>query len=274
MDVGELVGRGRTSNVFRYGKDSVVKVANDAVADEWPEFESRLTHAVGEMGVMAPKVRDLVVIDGRPSVVFEYIEGPSMWQQMLAEPAQGPKLAKDLALIQKSVQAVGIPAGVPELVDRLARKIADAEQLTDSEQSEAQELVRSLPTGAALLHGDLHPGNILMGASGPVVIDWFDATIGHPVADVLRSSILMQPSPVASPWHLPEATRDLLANVHGAYLAEHREQLDWARDDLACWQAVVAAGRLAEGAEIDERGLLAHWNARADSHAAQTLLLR
>lgn len=274
MQVGELVGRGRTSDVFAYGTDSVVKIPHDDVPSSWPQFEAVLTQAVHSAGVSAPAVRDVVVVSGRASVVFERIAGPSMWQQMLDTPADAPRLARELAAIQKSLLAVGIPPDIPELVDRLARNISVAPGLSADEQTEAVMLAEGLPRGAALLHGDLHPGNVLMGANGAVVIDWFDAAIGHPIADILRSSILMQPTAATAPRHLPGAPRALMHDIHENYLGEFRAELDMAASELASWQAVVAAARLAEGAEVNEDALLSLWAARSDAGAAHASLVR
>lgn len=256
-----------------FGHDSVVKVADPDVPSDWPAFEAELTQALWQAGVPAPQVRDVIVVEGRPSVVFEHIPGPSMWQQMVAEPAEATALAVELASIQKRLQAVGIPPRIPELVDRLIRKIRQADALSSQEQNEAIDLATSLPRGAALLHGDLHPGNVLMGPSGPVVIDWFDATIGHPVADIVRSSILMQPRPNEAPRHLPMATTELLGEVHQAYLREFKEELAFAEQELSEWVAVSAAARLAEGAEVDEGELFALWAARTSGELASSLLV-
>lgn len=271
--IGELVGRGRTSDVYAYGPGSVVKVAHDDVPLEWPAFEAEITRAVWELGVAAPKVHDVVVIKGRPSVVYERIAGPSLWQQMIDRPSDTPRLARELAAIQKELLQIGIPPGVPDLVDRLVRKIELASGLTPREQVAAKMLVESLPRGAALLHGDLHPGNVLMGKNGPVVIDWFDASIGHPVADVVRSSILMQSNVGAAPRHLPRATRHVLHELRHTYLAEFRSELEMAAVDLAGWQGVVAAGRLAEDAELDDTALMALWRARTDEQSGHSLLV-
>jgi len=274
MQVGELVGRGRTSNVYEYGSDSVIKVPHDDVPAEWPHFEAALTQAVATMNVPAPRVHDVVTLQGRNAVVFERVGGLSMWQQMVERPDQAPTLARELAAIQKTLLSAGIPAGLPELVDRMKRKIGLAPALTVEERAEALSLTDELPRGAALLHGDLHPGNVLMGQDGPVVIDWFDATIGHPVADILRSSILMQPSNRGEPRHLPGASANLLGAVHASYLGEFHAELLLAEEDLASWQAVVAAARMAEGAEVNEGALMSLWQARNGTEATDRLLAR
>ena len=50
-----------------------------------------------------------------------------------------------------------------------------------------------MPTGRAgrLLHGDLHPGNVLLGPSGPVLIDWTDAGSGPPAHDTATSWLVL-----------------------------------------------------------------------------------
>ena len=35
-----------------------------------------------------------------------------------------------------------------------------------------------------LVHGDLHPGNIVVPPSGPIVVDWSDAAVGNPFIDL------------------------------------------------------------------------------------------
>ena len=42
-----------------------------------------------------------------------------------------------------------------------------------------------------MLHGDLHPANVLLSPDGPVVIDWTNAVQGPPGADVALSWLLM-----------------------------------------------------------------------------------
>src|SRR4030065_570068 len=73
---------------------------------------------------------------------------------------------------------------------RLVNKIHDASTLPDHLQTKALAELESMPDGDRLCHGDFHPGNILLSRPEPIVIDWIDASIGSPLADVARSSIL------------------------------------------------------------------------------------
>lgn len=46
----------------------------------------------------------------------------------------------------------------------------------------------------ALLHLDLHPENVLLPPTGPVVIDWTNARAGEPVLDVALSWVILKTS--------------------------------------------------------------------------------
>lgn len=271
--LGGQVAVGRTSEVFAYGNDSVVKVPRPTVPDHWANDEAQFTRAALACGVPAPEVRDVIEVDGRSAIVFERIDGPSMWQCMLDQPQNVDALSRELAAVHRTIQLAGIADGLPDLVARLCTKIMQVDALSDAERDEACALTRSLPRGAALLHGDLHPGNVLMGPDGPTVIDWFDATIGHPVADVARTSLLIRTGghdagdDMGVEHHLPGATPDLLDRVRTRYLGEFRQLLDQTTDTLPTWDAVIAVSRIAEGTDDDEAELLAQWHGRpATSH--------
>jgi aminoglycoside phosphotransferase (APT) family kinase protein len=96
-------------------------------------------------------------------------------------------------------------------------------------------------------HGDLHPSNVLLGRDGPVIVDWFDASRGDPIADVARSSLTLLSDGADPPRHLPGSDRATLEVLTGAYLAHLGEHLEIDQDLLARWQAVNAVARMAEG---------------------------
>lgn len=262
-DVGTLVAVGRTSDVYEYGSGVVVKVPRPDMPAHWASLEATFTAAVFELGAPAPAVVEVVKIDGRDAIVFERVDGRSMWDIILENPQDVARWGRELAAVHGQIMSADLPISMLGLVERLRSKIDVAVQLTDVERRQALDVLESLPRGAALLHGDLHPGNVLLGPAGPMVIDWFDASIGHPVADVVRSSVLIRPfGGTADRPHLPGADRSLLEALHEAYVSASIDLLDRARNQLRDWEAVVAASRLAEHAETDDAPLVALWRDR------------
>lgn len=258
--LGSLIAVGRTSEVFRWGNDAVAKVLNPEVPDHWAAIEAVLTESVRAVGVPAPEVLDVVAVDGRPAVLFRHIEGPSMWQLMSADPSAMSELFRDFADVQRLIHSAGVPDRFPSMVARVSGKIADVDVVSDEDRRVAIEMVAGLPRGAALLHGDLHPGNILVGASGPVVIDWFDASVGHPAAGLTRTELLIGQNSVTDLQHLPGATNEDLAALSSAYAAEVADAFDAYAEHLDAWRAVTALSRLAERTQDDVNGLVARWN--------------
>ncbi|WP_420432842.1 phosphotransferase family protein [Candidatus Poriferisocius sp.] len=259
---GQLVAVGRTSDVYAFGPGAVVKVPRPSVPAHWAADEAEFTAAVRDLGAPAPAVLDVVQVEGRDAIVFERVWGPSMWELIVDGPHNAAAFGRELADVHRQILRAGLPVAVSGSVGRMQRKIIEIKQFSEAERDRALHILEGLPSGAALLHGDLHPGNVLMGPAGPVVIDWFDAAIGHPVADVVRSSLLIRPfdSSVHRP-HMPDGAQPVLRELHDSYVSSMHDVLALPRDELGQWEAVVAASRLAEEAETDESPLLALWKA-------------
>lgn len=259
--IGDVIAVGRTSTVVEFGAGRVAKVLAPEVPDHWADAEAVFTQQVRRSGAPAPEVLDVTVVDGRPAIVFERITGPSMWQAMLADPARAIDLVDVLVRVQADIHRLGPCPRIPALVDRMDRKITEVDSLSLDDRMEARAMLTACPSGAALLHGDLHPGNVLLSPAGPVVIDWFDACIGPPVADVARTALLLQPRNATDLRHLPGVGPDLIGVVSDRYVSEvagpGRE---------APWTRLVAISRLAERTDADPSGLVSTW--REDEPAA------
>jgi aminoglycoside phosphotransferase (APT) family kinase protein len=263
---GELIARGNTSDVWEWTAATVVKVLRPEIPRHWAALEAGITRRVHEAGLPVPATEGVVEVGGHPGIVLERIDGPSMWSRMKADPAELPRLVELLVDLQSEILAAGPLDGLPDLVTRLHAKIDEADQLPASECSAAQDLLAGLPVGSALCHGDMHPANILMSVRGPVVVDWFDAAIGYPLADLARSSLLMPPASGlgSANRHLDGATIESLARLHDAYLATltRRDLIDAASFDA--WEAVLAVARMSEPVQTaDLHGIWRHWRARS-----------
>lgn len=278
---GRRLATGRTSDLFAYGSGSVAKVLREGVPPEWAEVEFQLARRVHPLDIPTPEPRDLVSIDGRAAVIFERVDGPSMQQSILDGAMTVTAAADLLAGIHQQILACPAPDGMPAAAARLSVKIGSVEVISASEREEGQRLVAAMPTADRLLHGDLHPNNVILATSGPVVIDWYDASVGHPVSDIARSKLLMRSpdtelerklaaqggdgAPHAP--HLPGATVELLDAIRGRYLERMSGVLDESGIDDHVWQtclAVTALGRVAEQIRPDDGPLLEIWRSRPE----------
>jgi thiamine kinase len=91
-------------------------------------------------------------------------------------------------------------------------------------------------------HGDFHPNNIFLTTTRAVVIDWMDASLGHPLADVARTKTILEGLTVVEP-----SSANTLNAFITIYLNHYFTVYPGSPSDLELWQPFVAAVRLSEG---------------------------
>jgi aminoglycoside phosphotransferase (APT) family kinase protein len=151
-------------------------------------------------------------------------------------------------------------SGLPKQRERLIQKIERGEPLHTATKQKALAILEKLPDDDILCHGDFHPDNILITENGPVIIDWIDATIGHPLADVARTCILASLSgmPKGQPAKtLTQLSRKLLINP---YLKRYFQLSSYIQKEMEKWLVPVAAARLSERIEEEYEDILAFIN--------------
>jgi aminoglycoside phosphotransferase (APT) family kinase protein len=245
--VGDVVARGTRSTVHAYGPGAVVKVPVPSTPEGWIQYEARYSEAARAVGAPAARLLGMEQIGGRAASVWEHVEGTSMWQLVVDRPDLSAELGRQLADIQQSLFVLVPPVTLPRQRDRLVSKIRRTAATLDPSLGRALDLMPPDVGGPRLCHGDLHPSNVILGSAGPVIVDWFDASRGDPIADIARSSLTLLSDGASPPPHLPGSDRATLARLTEAYLVRLEEHREIDRDLLARWQAVSAVARMAEG---------------------------
>jgi aminoglycoside phosphotransferase (APT) family kinase protein len=224
-----------------------VKVPHPSTPACWIHFETEYTEAVRAAGAPVPRLLGTVQISGRAASVWERISGTSMWQHVVDEPKHSADLGRLLADLQLALFELVPPVKLPSQRDRLLSKIRLSAARVDASLARALDLLPT-PQGPSLLcHGDLHPSNVIIGNDGPVIVDWFDASRGDPIADVARTFMTLLADGSKAPSHLPGSDSRTLAVLTGAYLSRLRTPLEIDDDELARWQAIQAVARMSEG---------------------------
>jgi len=247
---------GATAEIYAWENGQILKLFREWVSADAVQTEARTARLVHASGAPVPAVGEIVEFDGRMGLLYERIDGRSMLAALTAQPWRLVHFARQLAGLQADLHSRVVPAGMPAQRGRMQRKIERAEVLSPATRQQVLALLDTLPAGNQLCHGDFHPDNVLLTARGPVIIDWIDATAGHPLADVARSSLLTSfaqpPAGGTIDWKIRLARRWL----HSAYLAHYRRLHPFAAEELTHWRLVNAAARLSENVP-EEAALLA-----------------
>lgn len=237
--IGPLIGSGRVAEVFEYG-DRVVKLYRDP---SWrtPAFMEAATLAiVAEHDVPTPAAYAVGQFAGRWGVVMDRAQGEPLARFAQDQPEIVPEAVDEMVSLHVRMHKKPEPR-LPSLKARLGNRIGRATQLAPATKDRLLAALGDLPEGDRLCHGDFHPFNIVGLPGHTMVIDWLDATTGHPAADVCRSFIIMM-----------RAVAELAEN----YLDRYAALGGITRHDILAWLPVVAAARLAENIPEEEEALL------------------
>jgi aminoglycoside phosphotransferase (APT) family kinase protein len=239
----ELLAEGRMAEVFAYAQGLVVKLDRP----EWQGIAAMEADVIGRMdaaGLPVARCHGVVTVGDRSGIVLDRVDGGSLLEVLLDAPAdEAVALAQRFVELQAELGAAAVD-GLPVLVDRLAGELA-LSGLPDDLQAELRGLLHELDDGRrAVCHFDLHPGNVLVGPLGWVVIDWLGVAAGPMAADVVRT-LLIWDRMTGRLAAFMEAVRRLGLARHGI-------------DDASCgaWARVLAGARLAEGFDETESAWL------------------
>lgn len=179
-DLGELVGSGRSADLYDLGDGTLLRRTRDGDVAAHEIIAMRLAERAG---YAVPHVSS---VEG-PDMVLAGIEGQSMLDILSSRPWRAARYGRLLG----------------ELAVRLRAIAPDDADLRGSEPREA------------LVHGDLHPGNVLMSAGGPVVIDWESARAGPADFDAGTTWLLIDSADVDD---VPTLIRPILTLIRARFI--------------------------------------------------------
>jgi aminoglycoside phosphotransferase (APT) family kinase protein len=237
---------GRTAEVYAWGERQVLKLYRDWCPSHWVDFEARIGRVVQDAGLPVPAVGDIMEIYGRRGLVYERLEGVSMFRTIVARPWTIIRFGRLTAELHAAMHAILAPSDLPGQRDRLKGAIERAQSLPDDLKRKTLAVLETLPDSDRLCHGDFHPDNVLMTPRGPIVIDWMTAMRGDPLGDVARTVLLMTVGEPPTGILIRLLTRLMRSWMRAAYLKRYFELRPAGREQLNRWRGVTYAARLAE----------------------------
>ena len=246
--LGEKLGEGRTAEVFAWGDSHVLKLfyQDDGTA---ARNEAAITSTVAMAGAPTPSPHGLIDVDGRVGVILERLPGPLMGDRLFEiDPFE---LVADLAALHARIHGIEID-DLRQFEHTVLEKTRD---LSTALRMAVAARMSELPSGSALLHGDLHPFNVMYSDDGWCAIDWVVASSGPPAADVARTDFLLRGA--RSPdGEIPEEIQRLRDPLADAYLAAYAATRPIDRDEVRAWRLPILADRLDENIPDEQADLL------------------
>ncbi|WP_406318111.1 aminoglycoside phosphotransferase family protein [Streptosporangium sp. NBC_01639] len=240
LEIVEAVSRGGTSRIFRVRRAD----SGGAFLKLTPEPAICAAEALAlNAWADTPQVVDLVAADvAAGALLLDAVEPGTTADRPGGRPAP-----QEISGLLKSLRVTEVPDGLPPLRERVAflfeltrrrlRPGALEDDVLDRSLAAALALAEDGPIG--LVHGDLHPGNVLDGGPrGPVVIDP-RPSVGDPTFDAVD-------------WVLPADDLDRLRENIAQLDVDHGRLMLWCR----AIAILLAVPRLSHGPHDAETAFL------------------
>lgn len=203
-----------------------------------------LNHArVEETDLNIPKIKAIEVVDGKWSIIMDYVEGQTLADLMAENPEKIDEYLELFVNLQRTVLSKKVP-----MLNRLKEKMQARISLASLDATTRYDLhtrLDSLPKHYNLCHGDFQPSNIIITKDGtPYIVDWAHATQGNASADVARTYLTFYLS----------GQKELAEK----YLKLYCIKSDTAIQYVQKWIPIVAASRLTK-AKAEEDEFLRKW---------------
>jgi len=196
IDGLELIGQGLTGRVYRVDDETIIKV-DVGVKGYLEQFEHEREMAQQALiaGVPTAIAFDTVRVpdigDGRAGygLLFELVRADTLAhaiataetdEEVSALGAKWGELLKELHAAEAD------PAKVPSTKDVYIANMRkySGPYYTPEQQDEMEAAIASVPERNTFVHGDLHPGNIMIQDGELLIIDMPDISHGHPIFDL------------------------------------------------------------------------------------------
>ena len=153
---GALIGAGRNADVYDIGGGRVLRRYRDGRDPRGAELQVQVMRHARAFGAPVPEVFEV----SGPDIVMERADGPTMLEALGRRPWMLRGQARLLARLHQLVHQVPAMPGLRTL---------GGDESGD---------------GHVLLHRDLHPQNVILTPTGPLIIDWEGAASGPAIYDV------------------------------------------------------------------------------------------
>lgn len=190
MEKRGRIGKGNTAEVFEYGEGKVCKLFLEGYPREYVELEYANAIEVFSLNLNIPRPFEMIETVGRCGIIYEKIEGKTLLTLMLEQEEKDSRMLDELVKLHCEL----LSRHTTNLLSYKDFLIKLIEQRTDEEELLIDQIC-ALPDGDCLLHGDFHPGNVLVKEDNSlVIIDFLNVCQGPAEYDIARTFFLLRGS--------------------------------------------------------------------------------
>lgn len=240
MELNKVVGTGYYGTVYCSGKYAI-KLFKESYSKTAIFYEAMITSIITNTELPVPKIYEVISIDKQMAIKMDYIKGVSLLDCIVKNEENTAVYFEKMVKLQVEMHSnkVSLPFS---LKDRLKDKIQKNENLNILQKEKVITILKELPDGNELCHGDFHGNNILVSDGKYWIIDWVDSTFGCADGDACRTYMTYL-------LYAPEGLAEMYLMLYCKETGKEREQ-------ILAWLPVVAAARLSENIAHEDKKLM------------------
>ena len=186
----KLIHTSKGKKLYRDG-DKLIKSFDESYSKAGILNEALNQARVEETSLNIPKVLGVEVIEGKWSLMWEYVEGDTLEELMQKQPEKTDEYLDFFVDLQIKMSKENVPL-LGHLRDKMHAKIS-ASAFPATVRYDLHVRLDGLPRHRKLCHGDFQPSNVIIAKDGtPYIIDWSHATQGNGSADAARTYLLFK----------------------------------------------------------------------------------
>ncbi|MDO4403899.1 MAG: anti-sigma factor antagonist [Atopobiaceae bacterium] len=197
VDGLEVIGKGANGKVYRLDQERIVKTYNPITnTPEKIAREKQVARTAFVAGVPSALSFEMVRVGDGYGIVYEMVDAKTLGKVIASDPEHLEEYATRMAQMLKELHATEFePGALPDARLGLHTWVDIAER-SGYYQPEviatAHRLADSIPPRNTFIHGDFHPGNIMVVDDEFLLIDMGDASVGDPLIDLIGSYQIMR----------------------------------------------------------------------------------
>ncbi|MBL1225864.1 aminoglycoside phosphotransferase family protein [Enterococcus sp. BWR-S5] len=244
----KLISEGNTAEVFEWSNNKILKLFKSGFTEETCKKEFMINQELAKSLSNLPKAFEMIAIDDRPGIVYEKVSAPTLLELSLKKPWNIKKYGLKMAQIHFTIhQKEVLGEYIPNMITTLSTSISESIKLDVKEKERILYKLSLLPVQNRICHFDFHPDNIMYTKGKEKVIDWMTCCSGNPLADVARTSMMLELAVIP---RVPAIINQLISIpqkiMNRAYLKEYCRLSKQTIPEIDEWRLVIMASRLQE----------------------------
>lgn len=182
----KIIGVGFSSQVFRYDRETVVKLFGEKVTLDRIYKETASAKKSFVAGIPTAIPYDVVRCGNQYGTVFELIDADTLSQNFMDHPERFDEfMEKYVKLLKHFHSTPAIDGTFPDIVTKYHEWASGLKKYMNEEEITAiDRLIDAVPRRQTLVHVDCHSGNIMVQNGKLIFVDMADVSIGHPLFDI------------------------------------------------------------------------------------------